>query len=430
MIKYKKSKNHKLSLFPNLQTLASYNPIYQLIELNNINSKSYEDIILNPFTYKNIKNFNVIAHETRHWLDHISTLWGQKYMINIYNAIESKLSLDENQFWRMSSLASEIKRNKFNRYFNEINKAYLPDGETWSWQLSAGKRFNFEGFSDDKHPIIFTRFTSKSGQYVCRVPFTIGSLLETNAMAEEFNAHKSFIETLPKEEQLIEYNLLKDETIKWLYDPEMAIYSIAAHFTSNSLYNTDIISAFMKSSEMSTICLNFPDRLFKELRIPNGFEPWKHINDNFIKDRNIGYIFACILANCREKGVTSSTFDIDTALRVSNLPSTEEFQKITMEEIEELRKGITSGILNSRLNQLLDEGTRLFKMRGVKGSNYLASHQVIKGDFLPLILFQDTDCDLYDYDITNIQLNGTSDWLSFINEVEYKIEEFIDICGL
>jgi hypothetical protein len=70
------------SPFPAISTSASYNPINQFININSYNEKDfYKESISKNITTKDIEKISLFAHELTHWLDHLSTLWGQEQIM-------------------------------------------------------------------------------------------------------------------------------------------------------------------------------------------------------------------------------------------------------------------------------------------------------------------------------------------------------------
>ncbi len=320
-------------------------------------------------SYRLRKVHKTASHEFQHWGDHISTVWGQKNLIYTYNAMNARILNDEAEFWRLNILWKHINQNKLLKYYTTINEKY--QGSTkcpWIARLTCGLRFDHEGKLDQTKPIMFTRFMTQTGEEVCRAPFTVESLLEVNAMASEFLIDIGFFGEFSGEERLVENRLLNDKCMEWLYNPELSAYSIAAHTAANSLVYSDIIGAFFIARAISQVCLNMPECYFNQLRIPKEYrEILLSRNEEFIKNRDRGYLYSVIFHNLHEaykgKSIDPRDLELDEVLEISNLPPLKEIKQKAKEELQLMREEIISGPLTEDLNDILDKGFELFENR-------------------------------------------------------------------
>ena len=409
-------------IFPNTTTLAYYDGFSQLIYFNTIEKN---DLNTND-NRKMRKNIKIIAHETQHWVDHSSTLWGQKNVIKIYNAIESLYENNDKDFWMLRSLWKETQNSKLVKYYTTIDERYNDiNSSPWQWQLSTGLKFDSEGISCPDKPILFTRFSTLSGEFVCRVPLTIEALLETSAMGTEFDVDSMFFSGLSKVDMAIELQSLKKESLEWLYNPEMTPYSVAAHFLSNTIKNIDIISTFRLAKKIATLCLNIPEECFDEIKIPSSFELWKDRNKSFIKQRDRGYLYAVLIENINQTyendSIDYNKISIDEILSASELPKSEELQKICIQELISIRSEIKGKVFTSMLVDKLDIGLNIHKEMGIGGERYNTVRLIYDKNVKFPYIFAD---DIFDDD------EPINVWADHVWCFEEKMKEFNSICGI
>ncbi|HEX9062817.1 MAG TPA: hypothetical protein VF941_21815, partial [Clostridia bacterium] len=377
-----------------------------------------EDKLLDKYTEN--ENFKIIFHEFTHYLDHISTLWGQKNLIKVFNALNAMHESNENNFWYVVELYKDIKKFKYSKYYRVINPYGVTNYKSlWKYQLSAGLRFDHTGKPNNQSPVLFTRFYTQDNILMCRVPFSVESLLEANAMTSEIQLQASFIHELDANERYIEQKLFLDKAMKWLYDPELSTYSAATHFAANCCGIEDITDSYVLSSQISSVCLNMPDKFFDILAVPKSFESFGEKNSHFIKNRDIGFLYACIFQNIQDRGIkiNAKTFDLNKALEMSNLPSVDEIEKAVAVEFDTIKNCILDGRLVDDLQVKLDIGKKVFLKRGVRffKYNYI---DYLKDGYIPAIIFAD------DYDN-----NFLCKRYEVLSKIESKMDEFFEACG-
>lgn len=408
-------------LFPNAQTIAYYDALSQTINLNTVeretlsNLHEMENELLKRETYK------IICHELRHWSDNISTLWGQKRLINIYNSINARLNNNDKEFWRIKDSWDHFKKDRFSKYYStltddtDIRASRVP----WIWQLSVGNRFNEKGFICEELPIIFTRFSTGSNKFVSRVPFSIESLLETSAMYSELEVDLNFIKNLTPKERETEMMKIERQCRNWLYDPQLSPYSVAGHLAANTNAIYNVVSAFKLSSLIATIALNLPEIYFKDIRIPSEFSIWGKRNEKFLQNKDRGYVFVCLLYNIKDQGKQISS--VDEILAYSNLPNEQCMNKEIQKEIEKNQHEIIDGQYTPKLLNLLKIGQNLYAKRGLAGKNYSTLDLLNDNEYLPSMIAGD------DLIGDNVELD---EWIDFIWDIQKKMKEFIEVCDI
>ena len=250
------------------------------------------------------------------------------------------------------------KRHHYAEYYTLVYpKGFEPyDGRPWQWQLSTGLTFDMGGKPDPTAPIAFTKFQTSAGEDVCRIPFSVASLLEVNAMHEELTHSIRLINELDGDEKIVESRLFSQDAIKRLYDPLLAVYTVAAHLFANRASVKDVLIAYANASRLSGFCLNFPRRLFPRLVVPETFAVWGERNEQFKARCDRGYLFMLLLEHA---GATDSK-DLDEwfpkVLDRAGLPTMDEIRMAAEEELKDIFLAEVPGPASDRLSQLQSIG--------------------------------------------------------------------------
>ncbi|EKO3967580.1 hypothetical protein EI372_23290, partial [Vibrio fluvialis] len=118
----------------------------------------------------------LLNHEVKHWYDAHSTLWGLRFLSEIYycrnELYEAELrgiSIELPHFYRQLSLFDRVQYIKFPQYYSTTNPK-ANKSSPWKYEFSAGMIFSKYGKPTDRN-LFFTRFTNKEGELIARVPF-------------------------------------------------------------------------------------------------------------------------------------------------------------------------------------------------------------------------------------------------------------------
>ena len=287
-----------------------YDFIEQEVHFNNI---SIEDVKLaqseahkgmNPLS---LDGYNAITkviplmyHELTHWIDHSSTLWG----LNLTKrTIETNLIIDkvEQRGKEIIDFFSFIRNFNYPKYYTYMYPDHTDDSP-WQYQYTMGRIYNRDGSMSDR-PIIFTRFSDPYDIPVVRVPFSITSVLEVSAMYQEINAKMAFLSHLAENDKIIENKVIQKQMINFLYNKNVAEYSVAAHSVANRLGLSDIYSAFRISSIIARITLNFPTKQFKKISFDyDRYSEWgEGVDKIFTNIGQRGSLFFLIADNLPEQ---------------------------------------------------------------------------------------------------------------------------------
>jgi hypothetical protein len=115
------------------------------------------------------KVFGVILHELTHWLDHTSTLWGQKFLLKVFNAYTAKEYEIIDELWRLQEVQLELNRINFSNYYTVEESLLIPNGMAiLVIRYDLWLAVNREGRASERHPLIFMRFFNSSNELIKR----------------------------------------------------------------------------------------------------------------------------------------------------------------------------------------------------------------------------------------------------------------------
>lgn len=412
------------SVFPNLQTLAEYNPLSQVVHLHTVTGAEFET------RHSALPKLPLVAHETAHWLDHLSTLTGQRSLVLIYNAFHARMNNDPNKFWRIAAMYRERQSQMTPKYFWEIcpsDEAQRYTGR-WRWGVSCGLRFDFDGRLRQDAPIFFVRFFTDDWKPIARAPISAAALFETNAMAAELSAHLCYLFYLKGDSLQQEVERWQRETLDWLYDKDMTAYSVAAHLAANTIHTPDASVAFNLSSRVGTLALNSTSVMFESLRVPEIFrEVFRERNDDLIRRCDIGYLYAAIFEHARQYEGKVDASAVQEFLRIAGLPDVDELQKSPVSEMERLEAEVVDGPLRSRVLKLLSLGRELFGMRGVCGTPQDLLPD-LQSRHLPIFAFRDGTVKA-SKDLMDEYAHDPLAWIEEAKQLEHLLDEFYGACG-
>jgi hypothetical protein len=381
--------NHakNFGIFANLETLGSYDDFSQIVCLDYLDEKSFSqlfssirksgkiDSILPGKIFQGdydpiVKFFSTCIHELTHWLDHTSTLWGQRQLIFIYNAINAWTNQDEQEFYKIVIANSERARARLSTYYTEKYNVNLNNhtGKPWQYDYSTGLEFGIDGIPRKDRPILFTGFYNSDHERVIRIPLSMMSLTEVTATYAELQVMQQGLSFLDENSRLVEESRIKKEKLKNLYNPELAIYSVAAHCLSNSIKIDETIEAYKFSSALATLCLNLPEDLFNSLIVPDDFYVWGERLQYFKDIADPGFAFFIIARQAPKYRENMHVEEwLQKSLKNSGLPNLEKIKSLAEAKMEDLKSGVSQGMYSEQLRLLLLVGRKNFIERGVWG---------------------------------------------------------------
>jgi hypothetical protein len=364
-------------VFPNLETEAKYDYMTQTIMIDSISS---DDISLEKIKNESnnetiIKAVSIACHELTHWLDHVSTLWGQNSIVFLANAIAARAEDKEEDFWKIIRFQSHIRRIHYPNYYTtkQNNKRHTLTNGRWMWDLSLGQIFDAHGKINQNKPIIFTRFYDENG-FIARVPLSIASLTENNATSEEFEIKIKYSQNLEQNKKTLFVNKTRNDFEDMAYDPDFCVYTVAAHCLSNHVGVTDLYHAYRIASHISILCLNMPKEIFvnyERIKIPKKLQEWNKYKKYTLKEsQDRGFLFLILTCNAPEIDINNFDLNqwINQTLKNSGLPTINKLESMATTELQSMPNRIKGDDIDSNyFKELLSTGLENFNKRGILG---------------------------------------------------------------
>lgn len=432
-------KKHQIgTLFPNLKTnVAYYSPTAFCVTLNTITAHQLKSI--KPLEKDNAENRRILKHEMQHSIDHISTLWGQRKIYDLLQAVNAKLGRDEHQLFKIVNYKLGEHQLHFDKYYTETynNVVWERNMPNWGFELSTGVRFDDKGKVIKESPITFIKFKAQSGLPINRVPLSIASLLEVNSTNEEIQVMQDHLETVPADKKLKQaaqndLHLLKDV----LYNSDLALYNAVVHLISNYLEITVIEKAFPTAAQICTIVLNLPDSIIRKITFEG--ETVKLLGEraeDLLKKNDHGFIILLMLTNYRLHRDKAKGFSVEEFLACNGLPTKQEIETIVLQEFGEIRKlmEVEKFLVPFFLEQV-DMGTGIFKTKGLDGSGCSINELLVNGLYAPFIITRDssflgkiTVADIIKDPSTKVDIEA---WYHLANELNKGMDDFFSIRGI
>lgn len=435
----KMNKSKLSSIFPNTTVAAYYDQMHQLINISKYDFAEFKGIKLSNITEENADKISLFEHELTHYIDHCSTLWGQKNTTLLFNAINAYSNQDINDFWRIKYLDSTFRQDSFYHYFSEKYSHIIGDGiNRWKYRITSGVRFTHEGKPNHEKPILFVQFSSKDEEPISRVPISVASILETNAIKAEFDIKiKAMLLDKEPVSRIIREKNINKEIIGLLYHPDLTLYSVIAHLTANLNDDNDIIRTLNTTSAIGTFVLNFPKELYKDLIVPKvEGELWEKRYENFVEDKDIGATYYFLLKNLIVKNGQKS-FTEELILSSSNLPKSDKVIELILSEMEENKKSLIEGPFKEMAIDILNQGIEMFKRRGLFGTTENFREYVTDNKLFPPVIFGDTVLKTDSLKVEEVMVKIKKGEKISVHEkyfiMEYydnKLNEFNEVCGV
>lgn len=282
MFKTLKQIDDNWNVFPNTKELGYYSFLTQSIHLSSVEGKDIQELIkilqgkLSVIDYKQYqilrKTLGVLHHEYTHWVDNTSTIWGTSILLKIFKAFQLRSDdlkgLDRSaEYYKIKELRDLTRRISYSDYYTTIYEN-VENQYPWIPSYSIGKLFAMSG-KVSEYPIIFSRFTTPHDKkIICRVPFSLSSILESGAMSQEFYIDHSALNILDGDCKYVEMAKYKEEVKSTVYNHHLCVYNVAAHHVANCTKVSDISLAYRICCVLGRFVLNFPTSLFSTIQVP------------------------------------------------------------------------------------------------------------------------------------------------------------------
>lgn len=390
--------------FPNAnEAIAELRPHSQTIHLRNISRTELRRLIDTNERWRLAPSFSVIAHEIVHWLDLVSTVWGQRYLVELFDAYEAASVQRENpeqEWWKLIHLFDEDRRVMFPRYYRVARSEGPPHSRRrpWSIDYTCGQEFGPDGRSDLTRPIFFTVFGENPGrERVAKQPLSVGTLLETIATWAELLTHITLLNEITDDgEKIVAAGLWSKEMGKMLYDPSLTEYTAPVNLLSARAQTQEVMLSCHTAAAIASVCMNLTEEHFLNLRPPDVFTPFGQERlDAFRNAQDRGFAFACIAFNAPVFSEELPTEDwLANALHQSNLPPIHIIHKDAFATLEMLHRQTTIRTpMDHVRDYLLETGRTVFAHRAEIGSA-MTLMDLIKQD-VPLPWMFDSEGELF-----------------------------------
>ena len=284
MFKTLKKSNDNWKVFPNIKDLAYYSFFTQSVHLTSVEQGDINELIefviarKGEIDYRQYellrKTLAVLHHEYTHWVDNISTIWGTDLLLRVFEAFKLRSDeIDETdgiglsaEYYKIKELRDLSKRITYSDYYT--TRYNVENKYPWIASYSIGRLFAKSGKLSE-YPIFFTRFTThQDKQLICRVPFSLSSILESSAMSQEFYIDHFALSLLSEDSKYVELALYKKEMLSTIYNQNLCVYNVAAHHIANCAGISDISLAYRVCGILGRFVLNFPSSLFAKINVP------------------------------------------------------------------------------------------------------------------------------------------------------------------
>lgn len=438
-------------IFANLETIGSYDDFSQVVAIDYLDEETFLQLLksfeshdtqgLNAqrailqVNYESMMRFySTCVHEFTHWLDHTSTLWGQRQLVLIYNAINAWTNQNEQDFYRITIANSERHRARLAIYYTEEYEVAQQGAATipWQYEYGSGLEFGIDGRPRTDRPFVFTVFSNSSNQRIIRVPFSMFALTESNATYAELKVKCQGLGLLEDDSRFVEQSHFEQEIKRKLYNSELVIYSVATHCLANSIGINEVFQAYAFSSALATLCLNLPKDLFHSLTMPEKFDVWGERVQALKELADPGFAFFTIAEQApKYRNEVSIEGWLQEAIKNAGLPNLESINNLVSAQMKELEDEIIEGIYAEKLRFLLSTGRENFIQRGVWGQNVLSMENLHQTSMMlpPIVLGDGYTTPVIPKTIPTSP-QAMEQWIEQIIKIEVSIEQFIRACRL
>ena len=415
------------NVVPNARDVASYSFVTQVIELSDVDAEAFaRGAEGSPAHVHNITR--LLAHELRHWIDHIGSVWGQRLLRLGYDAIHARASNLESELWRVVQYHRSLRDTRFERYFRLNGQPSPSERRKWIANFSAGYRYDHEGIPDPNSPILFTRFSYPSGALACRVPLSIASLLECAAQHYELETASATLLPLGPSSLQPAFAALQELLLDQMYSIERAEYSVAAHAVANHASLTDCPNTLKAGSLLAGIALSLSDHHFDSLVVPQKLSSFGDRNRAFISKKDRGYAFLAMVLHAPPFTPEKPISWVEQTLRTAGLPEIAVIKDEALGEMERIGNAGLPGFAEQVVASELELGRNLFREHGplyVFENVVEALHQLS----LPLVVLGSDLSIVFDGRVEAWDASAVGREIDRILNMYAANEEFLDACG-
>jgi hypothetical protein len=417
--------------FPNTVE-GRYNQLSQTIDLEVVSSSDFVEAVRSNDAAKKRRVLPLLWHELRHWIDHTSTVWGQEDLVAAYDAFAARSSNDETRFHKIVDYVRRASRDRFDDYYSFPGK---PCGSnpprTWKLPFTTGARFDRDGRSNLASPILFATFRWLDDSLARRSPLSVAALLETAAMHFEVELKAQSLLLLADEPRNVQFQVLNDGLMGYLYNPGFTEYSVAVHVLANRLRITDPLVAFRLSAALSYVALNIVGDAWLCFAHLDKWKVWGDRVNQFItnEDRGFAYFLLTHAAPKFEEGSSVAAWLEQTVLN-AGLPTLAELKRRALSAMDILRSKQHGGNLAIELAGKLGRGREMFARIAMTADLKSCISAVEHVGFPPILFTPDTIVLVDGREEIYTPGEPFTDWLGKRTDIVWAMDEFYEVCGL
>lgn len=269
-----------------------------------------------------------------------------------------------------------------------------------------------------------------------RVPISVATLLETNAVYEETIIEQEILQSAdtklrPKIRLYYDKKMFKSI----IYNQDMVLYNSTVHLCANLLNISDCYLAFDIASTISNIVLNLSNDTIKEIPINSEeLKEWGDRPNDFIKNHDYGFLYYNMLNNYKDLYKEEKTFNLESFLSINKLPSKDNLEKQVLTEIEQINAQYNKGIFHTFFKNQSNAGLEIFKLRGIDGKKATLREVLLSGHYIPFVVASNTSFNPRPNTIEIVRKKPTEvniiDWYFLSHDINVKMEELYEIRGL
>ncbi len=415
--------------FPSTNTLGSYDYFGQTIDLRSVDRNELGAAFGKKEFPAQLKVIPLLVHEVQHFSDHTSTVWGRDLLVRLFEVYAIRTSGSLAGYEQIPRMMRELRTIDFTSYYTEYADLALEpyDGNPWQNHFSMGSQLDANGREQQERPIVFTRFgRHHDNEFICRVPFSVASLLEVRAMASEMFVGMAFCDSAGNDPvKMIDVKNWTENISKMFYDPSLTLYTVAAHCYAARTRTPNPLTAFLNASAFAWLSLNLPTEMFSRLRIPTEFAAWGEKNEAMRSNCDRGYLYLSLVQYAPKAGGKDPAPLLEAALQGAGLPPLADVQAAVQQE----RKAAWSRIVNSpfkdRLTDLLTLGDSFAAIEHLHpGRGYLLGSAKVP----PFLLADGSFAVSPGLTTATGTFANPADWLKQSHTLYYRLQEFVDAC--
>lgn len=420
------------SIFPNVTLAGAYWPLSNVITMDSVDSSTYIEAAGDGDISQKLRVTPLLFHELRHWLDHIGTVWGQRTLRAGCEAMAARKSNNPEEFWRILNFRRRYNSSLLSAYYTTVEDRRPTRAKTDLWRAtpSCGLRFDSSGKQNQGSPVLFIQFDWPDGRRACRVPVSVLSLLESGATYFQLACKLGFIASMEPGAREVELADWNRNLVSEAYDPDLGVYSVAAHIIANRVKESDFHTAYKLTAGLSSVCLNLPSDIFNSFRIHDRLRGFGDRALALRSSGDLGFAFMSLAYFGPEDSPGNDEIEdwIDAALANAGLPQLKDLRDIAAAEMELISNGASAGQFQEYLLERLSMGREFYARFGMipdfwkvlKNRASVPMPPIVLGDQLAMI----------NGALVAVKGSSLGTWIDNCDELDSSMGEFLEVCGM